>query len=143
MPRSAARCPTSTPEADGAPADVLAAFDALFVAATVDRDPDAVVAMFVDGAIWFAGSDLHEHATSREGLRAIMATLAASSTRLHFEWASRQAHASADVAWVNAAGRVAITAAEGETSVPYRVTAVLVRRAGRWRWQTFAGSIPD
>lgn len=124
-------------------ADVLAAFDALVTAATVDRDPDAVVAMFVDGAIWFAGSDLHEHASTKEGLRAIMATLAASTTRLRFEWTRRQAEVSGDVAWVNASGRVAITVPEGETSVPYRATAVLLRRDGRWRWHTFSGSIPD
>lgn len=124
--------------------DVLAAFDALFAAATVDRDPAAVVALFADDApIWFAGSDVHEHATTPAGLHGMMAKLAASPTRLRFEWDQRQVQVNGEVAWVNAAGRVAIGVAEGETSVPYRVTAVLLRRAGRWRWQTFSGSIPD
>jgi hypothetical protein len=48
-----------------------------------------------------------------------------------------------DVAWVNAVGTLRVESPGQEQRIaPYRITAVLVRRDGAWRWHTFSGSEP-
>ena len=125
------------------PEDVLATFDALFTAACVDRDPLAAVELFSDdGDISFSGSDLPERATTKAELLTLMRAIAASPDALRFAWTEKRAHVEGDVAWVNAAGSVRVTGPAGERTIPYRLTAVLRRRGGRWAWHTFAGSEP-
>lgn len=121
----------------------MAAFDALYRLACVERDAAAAAALFVDdAAIWFSGSDADEHVTTRADLLALLGSIASSPRTLRFAWTEQQVHMSGDTAWVNAAGSVALTGPSGEHTIPYRVTAVLLRRDGRWLWHTHAGSAP-
>ena len=122
--------------------DPLRTFDALFKAACVDRDPATAAALFADDGLSFSGSDLAERATTKAELLELLQGIAASPNTLTFSWTERRTHVEGDVAWVNAAGSVTITGPSGERTIPYRVTAVLRRRAGRWMWHTFAGSEP-
>ena len=120
----------------------LRTFDALFRAACIDRDPTSAAALFADEDLSFSGSDLAERATTRTELLALLNGIAASPNALRFIWTEKRAHVEGAVAWVNAAGSVTVTGPAGERTIPYRVTAVLRRRAGRWAWHTFAGSEP-
>jgi ketosteroid isomerase-like protein len=53
-------------------------------------------------------------------------------------------HVEGTAAWVNATGTVTLRGdAANDRTLPYRVTAVFVRRDGRWRWHTHHGSEPN
>jgi ketosteroid isomerase-like protein len=115
--------------------DPLAVFDALFRAVLEDRDPDAFMALWAeddDLAMW--GSELTERGDGRAQVRALGEAIAAHPGQIRFTWDEKHVHEDGDVAWINAAGSV--------NGSPYRMTAVLVRRAGEWRWHTFSGSEP-
>jgi ketosteroid isomerase-like protein len=115
--------------------DPLAVFDALLRAILEDRDPDAFMALWAeddDVAMW--GSELTERGDGRAGIRVLGEAIAAHPGEIRFTWDERHVHEVGDVAWINAAGSV--------NGSPYRMTAVLVRRAGEWRWHTFSGSEP-
>jgi ketosteroid isomerase-like protein len=47
-----------------------------------------------------------------------------------------------DVAWLYAEGHVVISGDDSEQRSPYRLTGVLERMAGTWRWRLFHGSEP-
>ena len=47
-----------------------------------------------------------------------------------------------DVAWLFASGEVVVTDHGADTRVPYRLTGVLERRNGAWKWRQFHGSEP-
>lgn len=122
--------------------DAIRTFEALFTAACIDRDAVTAAGLFADDDLSFSGSDLAERATTKAELLALLRAIAASPDALRFTWTERRAHVEGDVAWVNAVGSVTVTGPAGERTIPYRVTAVLRRRAGRWAWHTFAGSEP-
>lgn len=47
------------------------------------------------------------------------------------------------MAWVFVDGKMVHHLKDGRTSkVPYRITAVMVKRGEEWRWRVFSGSIP-
>jgi len=118
--------------------ELRAAFAALYEAACEQRDADAIVAAFApDDDVTLMGSDEEERAVGREELRALAEAIA-SGPRFRFEWSEQQFHVEGDVAWVNAAGVLAVD----DGRVPYRVTGVFVRRDRRWLWHTHHGSAP-
>jgi ketosteroid isomerase-like protein len=115
--------------------DPLATFHALFRSVLDERDPDAFMALWAeedDVAMW--GSELTERADGRAELRTLGESIAAHPGEIRFTWDDLHVHKHGDIAWINAAGSV--------NGSPYRMTAVLVRRAGEWRWHTFSGSEP-
>ena len=124
--------------------DVLSAFDAFFDRLTVDRDASAATALFADDDdIWMSGSDLPELAIGREAIAALHRNVVSRPFTLTFNWDERRAHAEGDVAWVNARGSVVVGFEDRTTAkLHYRITAVLVRRDGAWRWHTMNGSEP-
>lgn len=128
----------------GDQAGVLAAFDELFDALVDRRDAAAGTRMFVadaDAVMW--GSEQEECATGHAEIAELHRGIAGSSGALAFRWHQRHAHVDRDVAWVNADGEVTVTrVGAAPRTTPYRLTAVLVRRQGRWRWHTFNGSEP-
>jgi ketosteroid isomerase-like protein len=115
--------------------DPLATFAALFRAVLEERDVDAFMALWAeddDVAMW--GSELTERGDGRAQIRTLGESIAAHPGEIRFTWDDQHVHEHGDVAWINAAGSV--------NGSPYRMTAVLVRRAGEWRWHTFSGSEP-
>jgi len=122
---------------------VLATFDALYAAACEARDADAMVELFViDDDVSFWGSGQTEQHLGPEELRAFAEAITRSERSLRFSWHERRVHVAGSVVWVNALGEVAAEAAGSVAVVPYRVTAVLLRRDGRWLWHTHHGSEP-
>lgn len=115
-------------------------FDALFRAVSEDQDVDAFAALWAENpSVTMWGSDNDERGSGPDAVRALGAAIVAAPHTLHFTWEERREHEVGDVAWVNARGTVAFAG----SVVPYRMTAVLVRRDGEWRWHTFNGSIPN
>lgn len=120
--------------------DPLTAFDALYRIACTDRDAEAVFALWAaDDDITMWGSDEDERAFGQEEVRALIEAVTLSPSELAFEWEDKQVRVGGDVAWVNARGTLWVN---GESS-PYRVTAVLLQRDGRWLWHTHSGSEPN
>jgi hypothetical protein len=106
-------------------------------------DDAAASALFVeDDEILMAGSEETEHAVGRDAVAALHRQIAGSPTRFAFTWRRRSAHVHGDVAWVNADGTVRVERGVNASTLPYRVTAVLVCRDGEWRRHTFNGSQP-
>lgn len=120
--------------------DPLDAFDALYRSACEERDSAAALALWTtDPDIVMWGSDEDERARGPEEVQALIESVVASPSELGFEWEDRELHVEGDVAWVNARGTLFVN---GE-GFPYRVTAVLLRRDGAWRWHTHSGSEPN
>jgi ketosteroid isomerase-like protein len=124
---------------------VLEVFDALFVALTERHDALAATRLFVDEpdvVMW--GSEEPERAVGRAAIGALHAGIAAHSGTLVFRWYRRHVHVEHEAAWVNADGEVVVTG-DGQPLrvVPYRLTAIFVRREDEWGWHTFHGSEPN
>ena len=124
--------------------EILAAFDAFFERLTVDRDAAAATALFAnDNDIWMSGSDLPELAIGKDAIAALHRDVVSQPFTLTFPWDKRMVHSEGDVAWVNAGGSLLVEYEDREpTTMHYRITVVLVRRDGAWRWHTMNGSEP-
>jgi ketosteroid isomerase-like protein len=124
--------------------EIIAAFDGFFERLTVDRDAAAATALFVDDDdVWMSGSDLPELAIGREAIGTLHRDVASRPFALAFTWDRRSVRKEGDVGWVNAAGSLLVEYEDREpVTMHYRLTAVLVRRDGVWRWHTFNGSEP-
>jgi uncharacterized protein (TIGR02246 family) len=123
--------------------EVLASFDALFAALLEHGDADEAMALFADEDVLFLGSGRAEQALGREALARLFAEIVEIGDALTFEWAHRQLQVEGDAAWVSAIGTYRYAPpGESPTGGPYRVTAVFVRRDGRWLWHTYSGSEP-
>ncbi len=126
-------------------AELLETFDALYAAATQAREAEATMRLFAkDPDITMWGSDEPEQAVGTTAVGALVESIVASPASLGFRWSSRRVHVEGDAAWVNAVGEIALETDDGrERTTPYRVTAVFVRRKGRWLWHTHSGSEPN
>ena len=124
--------------------EILAAFDAFFDRLCVQRDAAAATALFAnDDDIWMSGSDLPELAVGTEAIAALHRDVVSRPFALRFTWDRRMVHSEGDVAWVNADGSLLVEYQISEpTTMHYRITVVLVRRDGAWRWHTMNGSEP-
>jgi ketosteroid isomerase-like protein len=123
---------------------VLETFDSLFQALCEDRDARAATALFVDdedAVMW--GSQLEERAVGQRDIGELHRAIAEAPAKVAFHWSDRSVHVEDDVAWVNAAGEVVVEVDQEPPRIgAYRAIAIIVRRAGGWRWHTFHGSEP-
>lgn len=121
-------------------ADAVAALDAVWLSG----DASAILECFEPDLV-FVGSGEGEQAVGRDGLRAMLETLAPHATGGTFtiEWDSLTGERLGDIGLVWGVGRVrssgSLTRFDGR---PYRLTGVLVRSAGSWRWKVYHGSEP-
>ena len=123
--------------------EVLAAFDGLFEALLERSDAEEAMGLFTDGDVVFWGSGRAEQALGRRALAELFGQIAEIGDALTFDWGERQAHVRGDAAWVSAIGDYTYApAGESPSGGPYRLTAVFVRRNGRWLWHTYSGSEP-
>ena len=125
-------------------AAVIAAMEALDEA--LDRhDPEAAAALFTDApGVTFWGSAISEEALSCADIRGLLASAKGSSGTFTLTYHDRRVSIHDDVAWVNASGRATWERPGLETvRMPYRLTAILVKDGGVWRWHTHHGSSPD
>lgn len=119
---------------------VTECFQQLFKSILEDRDVGAFMDCWAgDNDVTMWGSDLHERAVGRDAIRALGTQLAGSKHVVRFEWDETRVHDEGDTGWLNASGSLYVD----DDRSDYRLTAVFVRRDGRWRWHTFSGSVPD
>ena len=96
---------------------------------------------FTDHAI-LVGSDKGEMADGRDALRAFFSTFFAQPLTAGWDWTSIRIDASNTIAWVFAEGDLVVQSGRSTERSPYRLSAVLERRDGRWLWREFNGSEP-
>lgn len=108
------------------------------------RDLAGFMALFEDSDdIALVGSDAGEVFEGREAVAGFMRKLFALPFTFSFEMPKPLIHQRGDLAWVFVDGAMVHTTVDGRSrKMPYRITAVLVRRASGWRWQLFSGSSP-
>ena len=122
---------------------VLAAFDSLFDALLKRGDAEEAVSLFADEDVVFWGSGREEQALDRTALARLFGAITQIGEALSFEWSTRRVTVEGDAAWVSAIGDYRYAPpGEAPTGGPYRVTAVFLRRDGRWLWHTYSGSEP-
>ena len=105
------------------------------------RDP-ALVDEFVDDPdVLIVGSEASEIEIGREQIAQMVKALSAGPS-VRFHWTQTRSGSHGDVAWLFASGEVVVTDHGADTRVPYRLTGVLERRNGAWKWRPFHGSEP-
>jgi uncharacterized protein (TIGR02246 family) len=119
----------------------LAELDAAFMAATAASfekcfEPDVV----------FVGSGAGEEAAGRGALLDVVRRLAsvAQSATFEIDWLALRSNVSNDIALVDGHGVVRATGSLAHLDgTRYRMTGVLTRVAGSWRWRVYHGSEPS
>lgn len=108
------------------------------------RDLAGFMALFEDSDdIALVGSDDGEVFRGRSAVAGFVQRLFKLPFSFSFELPSPLVRQRGDTAWVFVDGAMVHAFADGRTrQVPYRITAVLVRLEGGWRWQLFSGSSP-
>jgi ketosteroid isomerase-like protein len=118
-------------------AEILAAADEFFGLLANGRAEAADCFLDEEDAA-LHGSEAGESLIGREAIRAFLASLFAKAGPVRFSFRERRVSVSGAVAWFTSAAEVTV----GGATVPYRVTGILERRDGRWRWRLFSGSEP-
>lgn len=121
----------------GDPRDALARLTTLLE----HRDPALIDEFADDPDIVVIGSEADEIEIGRDRIARMVKSLAAGPA-VRFEWTQTRSSSSGDVAWLFATGSVVVTDKGTSTRVPYRLTGVLERRNGTWKWRQFHGSEP-
>jgi uncharacterized protein (TIGR02246 family) len=106
------------------------------------RDRAIVAEFTTDPDTLLMGSEASERAIGREQLSAFFDELFTVPVQIAWEWKDTRISSLGDIAWVYADGNVVLSGSDGETRSPYRMTGVLERRDGQWRWRQFHGSEP-
>ncbi len=106
------------------------------------RDMAIVEEFAADPDVLLLGSEASELAIGREQLTQHFQNIYEQPFTISFDWKDTRSWSRGDVAWVYASGDAVIKTADGEMRVPYRLTGVLERRDGQWRWRQFHGSQP-
>jgi ketosteroid isomerase-like protein len=113
--------------------EVLATKDLNVVMSIYDTTDDIVV----------VGSDSGEVFVGRERVRAFMKIIVSMPFVFSFDMDQVFINNSRDIAWVFVDGKMVHTRSSGKVSkIPYRITAVMVKRGDEWKWKVFSGSIP-
>ena len=92
--------------------------------------------------VMLLGSDPGEVAVGRGNMVALFDAVFALPFQISWDWAQTRVSSEGDIAWVFAEGDVVMKGADGETRKPYRMTGVLQRLDGEWKWRQFHGSEP-
>ena len=124
--------------------DVFTAVDALDAALRVG-DFDAAVNLWAmdDKDVAIVGSAAGEWFLGPVAVRECLAAITSRATKHGWRWVDRRVKLHGDVAWVVAEAPFQTIHADGTVAErPYRVTGVLVRRSGDWRWHQYHGSEP-
>ena len=91
--------------------------------------------------VWL-GSWEGERGVGLAGLERLLQRLLSAPVDYSFEWERRSVSAEGSVAWVIAEGSVHARGPDQDLSSPYRLTLVLVNRAGKWLILHSHGSEP-
>ncbi|CAB4689228.1 MAG: hypothetical protein F2667_01610 [Actinobacteria bacterium] len=107
-----------------------------------DRDVDAAVACFSpEGA--FYGDDLVEHAHGADDLRSFLAEMFEEAYTIGWDVRDTWARRHGDVLWFVAEVRAVMSYEVGLMEhVPFRISGILRRHRGQWRFELFDGTQP-
>jgi len=101
---------------------------------------EGVLTLFApDADATLIGSSLGEVATGPMNMRPFLEELFDSPDTYSWEWDDVSVSGQGDVAWLWLDGALVLN---GRSARPYRITAVLERRQGRWLFVLFHGSEP-
>jgi uncharacterized protein (TIGR02246 family) len=113
--------------------EMLATKDLQQVMSVYDASDDIVV----------VGSDSGEVYVGREQVQKFMKMIISMPFVFSFELEPAVIRHDGNYAWVFTDGTMIHTRPNGKiTRVPYRITAVMVKRESEWKWKMFSGSIP-
>jgi ketosteroid isomerase-like protein len=113
--------------------EMLATKDVRSIMTIYDNSDDILV----------VGSDSGEVFVGRDRVQSFMKMIASMPFVFSFEMNQVLINSSQNVAWVFVDGNMVHTRSNGKVSkVPYRITAVMVKRDNEWKWKVFSGSIP-
>ena len=107
-------------------------------------DAAAILDCFEPDVVFF-GSGEGEQAGGHDGLEAMLAQLSpvAEGSKITIEWDSLAGERLGNVGLISGVGHVRASGAlEKFDGNVYRVTGVLVKRDGTWRWKLYHGSEP-
>jgi uncharacterized protein (TIGR02246 family) len=119
--------------------DALAALDEAFARG----DVQTVLSLCTDDVV-FIGSGEGEEAVGRDAIGPMFRALAPQLEGMTFSlaWESVEVNVVGDVALVYARGPATLVTSRRRDSFEYRLTGVLLRDGGRWRWRVHHGSEP-
>lgn len=108
-----------------------------------EGDQDRVLALCPQDVV-FIGSGEGEDAQGRRGLVTMVEALQSHADGVEFtvDFTDTTIDILGDVALITARGAMALVGPRTHRQGPYRLTAVLVRREGSWRWKSHHGSEP-
>ncbi len=108
------------------------------------KDLDSIMTAYdASDDIAVIGSDSGEVFIGRERVRRFMGMIVAMPFLFSFGIDDPVISCEGSIAWVFVDGNMVHTRPDGKvTKVPYRITAVMVKRGIDWKWKMFSGSIP-
>jgi hypothetical protein len=91
----------------------------------------------------YAGSETDEKATGPSAMRQLFTQLLARDAGYSFTFPETTYSGTSDLVWVLADGTGVETTPSGAAEAfPYRLTGILAREEGRWRWLLLTGAEP-
>lgn len=109
----------------------------------VGRRDLTVLTEFDDAAdVLLVGSEEGEIAEGPEALDLLFRHIFDLPVRIDWSWRNVRVSCVGEVAWIFAEGHVNMTSDSGQKQMPYRLSGVLERRKGKWKWRHFHGSEP-
>jgi ketosteroid isomerase-like protein len=108
------------------------------------KDLQSVMSIYDDSDdIMVVGSDSGEVFIGKERVRVFMKMIVSMPFIFSFEIDKPVINQHQDIAWVFCDSKMVHTRTNGKVSkIPYRITAVLVKKGNEWKWKMFSGSIP-
>lgn len=112
--------------------------------ALATKDLKKVMAVYDDSEnIVVVGSDSAEIFIGKKRVEEFMSSIVGMPFIFSFEMDNPLIQKDKNVAWVFIDSKMVHTGNDGEIAkIPYRVTAILVKRGNEWKWRMFSGSIP-
>jgi uncharacterized protein (TIGR02246 family) len=93
--------------------------------------------------IMVVGSDSGEVFVGREQVQTFMNMIVSMPFVFSFELEPAVIRHDGNIAWVFTDGKMVHSRPNGKTTkLPYRITAVMIKKDAEWKWKMFSGSIP-
>ena len=106
------------------------------------RDPAIIELFGEDDTTMLIGSEPGELARGRTAIASLFAAIFDSPNAIHWDWDVIDATGRDNVSWFYAEGSVVLVGAKETVWRAYRLSGVLTRHDGGWRFAQFHGSEP-